>query len=143
MAHKREQIRKAVLAMLSTQAIDDSYPTNAGENVFANRVAPLWQTELPAILIYVNNETAVTRAINSRQSIRSLTLAIEARAEANSELDDALDDLATQIENIITADRSLTGTALGAVLTDTEISLEAGEKDIGKLVLTFQVQYIE
>jgi hypothetical protein len=69
---------------------------------------------------------------------------IEAYAEANSAVDDQLDDLATQIENIISANPSLTATALGAVLTETEISLDdSGEKLIGKLTLNFEVQYIE
>ncbi len=143
MAHKREEIRKAVLALLNTP-VSMVYPTDAGANVYANRVAPLWQSELPAILIYVRNETAVRRALNSRQSLRNLNLVIEAYAEANDAVDDQLDDLATQIENIISANPSLTATALGAVLTETEITLDdSGEKLLGKLTLNFEVQYIE
>lgn len=142
MAHKREEIRKSVLAMLSAP-VDDVYPTAAGSNVFANRIAPLWDIELPAILIYPRSESSTPRAVGRRQLIRTLNLVIELVNEASDELDDSLDDLAQQVETIISSDPSLGAKAISTILTSTETTLDEGKKLIGKMTLSFEVIYIE
>ena len=133
--------------MLATPTLVEEvpvYPTQAGENVYSNRSAYIWATELPIIMIYARNETAIRRATNSPQSIRTLQLIVEIREEANNGLDDTLDEIARKVEEIIGDDTSLRGTSLGTELKDTELSLEPdGEKVIGKLTLTFETKYIE
>jgi hypothetical protein len=137
MSHQRQTIREALVTMLSGN-------TDAGTEVYANRAAIIWREELPLIQIFTRNETATRRSINSQQSIRTLTLSVEVFAEANDNLDDTLDTISKQIEDIIAANPSLSGTANGSLLTDTEINLDSvGEKLVGKLTLTFETKYIE
>lgn len=140
---KRQDIRDALVAILATP-VNDVYPTQAGENVYANRSAHLWRSELPLIMIYARNESAIRRSLNSAQSIRTLQLSIEIHAEANEDLDDTLDEISREVEDLIGADTSLSGTTQGTDLKDTEMSLDSdGERQVGKLTLTFETKYIE
>lgn len=137
MAHKRQLIRDALKAMILSN-------TDAGTNVYSNRVTKAWQTELPMIKILYGSETALPRAVNSRQSIRNLSLIVEVIAEANENLDDTLDTLSQQVEQIIAADYSISGNALSSILTSTEPSFDGeGESVVGKLTLNFETKYIE
>jgi hypothetical protein len=137
MAHKRSDIRSALVSIISGN-------TNAGTNVYANRSIPTWQSELPVILIYVQNETATRRAISSSQSIRDINVRIEIIEEDNDTLDSALDAIALQVENLLEANTNLNATASSIVLTGTDIETDAiGEKLVGKCILNYQVKYIE
>lgn len=137
MANSRKAIRDALVTMLSGE-------TEAGTNVYANRETGLWQSELPAILVYTEQESAEPRDLSSRKYIRTLQLRVELKAEANSTVDDDLDDLAEEVEDIIDADQSITGTVLSTVLTNTELSVDAdGEKEIGVCILNFECKYID
>lgn len=135
--HKRQQIREALQTMLLNN-------TDAGANVYANRVSAFWRDELPSISIFTREEQSTPRDVSGRQNIRTLTVSMETRAEANEDLDDTLDTIANQIENIISADQSLTGQALGAQMTGTTMEFEVqGEKQLGLLTLTYTVTYIQ
>lgn len=136
MANNRKNIRDAVVTMLSGN-------TAAGTNVYANRETRLWQSELPAILVYTRDESAESRDLSGRQSIRTLDLVIEIKAEANDTIDDDLDDLATEVEDIISADRSLTGTAIAAVYKGTTLALDSdSEIEKGVATITYETKYI-
>lgn len=137
MANNRKAIRDALVAMLSGE-------TEAGTNVYANRSTSLWQSELPAIMVYTEAESAEPRDLSSRRYIRTLQLRVELKAEANATVDDTLDDLATEVEEIIDEDQSITGTVLSTLLTNTELSVDAdGEKEIGICTLNFECKYID
>ena len=137
MAHKRKDIRAAVLTMLTGA-------TDAGANVFSNRTYNYEQAELPSLNINLDSETAVPRSLSSRQSIRNIKMRIEVRAEANDDVEGILDDIATQIEDIFEQDRSLSGTAISTIYQQTENEVDSnGERIVGKMILTFEVQYID
>ena len=137
MAHNRKLIRHAVKDLL----IDN---TSAGPNVYPNRETNLWESELPAILIYTKDEPeAQPRAVNSQQYIRKLTLFIEIKTLATETVDDDLDDLAEEVESIIRANPNLNSTATSVQYKGTEIILDAtSETEKGVAILTFEVQYI-
>lgn len=137
MPHSRQTIRGAVVTMLTGT-------TNAGANIYANRETALWSSELPAILVSFTSETAVPEDASNRRFIRTLEMQVKVFAKGNTGLDDSLDTIAQQVENIIAANYSLSGTALGSIYTGTQIEIEAdGEVLVGIATLTFDVKYIQ
>jgi hypothetical protein len=137
MAHQRSNIRSALKTMLIGV---DPYNTDAQDRVFTHRTFN--KKQLPAIVIYDEQETAIPRDIQGRQSIRKLTCKIEVTIEGTTDYDIALDDLVKQVEDIISANRSLNGTATSSTYTNTELQFEQGEKTIGQAVLTYEITYI-
>lgn len=137
MGHSRKEIRNAVKAMLINA-------TGAGENVYSNRETSLWEAELPAILIYTRDESSEVRGTAGRNSIRTLQLQIDIKAMADDSVDDTLDDIANEVEALIEADLSLSGTAQSAILTSTELTLDASsETEKGVATLTYEIKYTE
>lgn len=135
--HKRQEIREAIKTMLLGN-------TDAGANVYSNRVSAFWKSELPSISIVTTEEEANPRDLGNKTFVRKLRIGIEVHAEATEKLDDVLDDISNQIEALIGADQSLTGTVLGTVMTGTTIEL-AGEATtpIGVLSISFTTTYIK
>ncbi len=136
MANNRPAIRSALKAMLSGN-------TGAGTNVYSHRQTRLWESELPAILIYSNQEPAQPESLRSTRSIRNLELTIEVRLEASANVDDEVDVLLGEIEVLIVANQSLSGTVLSTTLSNTEIRIDSeGQNDIGVGVLTYECKYV-
>lgn len=132
---KRQQIREALRTMLNGQ-------TNAGANVYSNRVSAFWRSELPCISIFMRDEEATPRDMSAKSYLRRGTVSIEIHAEAKENLDLTLDEIADQVEALIIGNPSLSGTVHGCVLQNTEIEL-AGEPStpIGVLSLSYQITY--
>lgn len=136
MANNRANIRAAVKALLEDE-------TDAGPNVYTNRETSLWQSELPAILIFTSEESSRHEAMNRQRYIRTLTLSIKVKLEESSTIDDDLDALLAEVETIIAANNGLGGTVLSTIQTGTEIRIDTeGENPVGVGELTFECQYI-
>ena len=136
--HARQQIRDAVKTLLIGN-------TAAGQSVFENRTSTLTPIELPAIVIASEKETSVPRDNINSQYIRHLTLLIEIRvqATADSAADDALDNLAQQVESLIQMSGNAAGPAYSMLLTDTAVQFSAeGDSYTGHLTLTYDCTYI-
>lgn len=134
---KRHQIREALRIMLDGQ-------TDAGSKVYSNRVTAYWRGELPCVSIFMRDEEATPREMAARSYIRKCNISVEIHAEAKENLDLDLDKIADQVETVIQADQSLSGTVQGTILTGTEIELsEQATTPIGVLTLTFQITYIK
>lgn len=133
MAHQRKKIRQHLANILLNT-------TAAGANVFPRRATPLWKVTYPVIMIYAREEDA--KMESSTLIGRTLKIGIDIRAIADEQLDDVLDDIATEVEAIVDADRSLGNNALTSYITKTEIEVGAdGENDIGACRLTYDVIY--
>lgn len=136
MANNRSAIRQAIKTLL----VDE---TDALANVYTSRTSLLWKSELPAILIFTEQESAVPESMRNTRSIRTLQVTIHAKLEASEDVDDDVDTLVAEIEVLMTSDSSLGGTVLGSSLTNTETRVESeGEKDIGVAVLTYECKYV-
>ena len=134
-------IRKQIRAKIKTILLNT---TSAGANVYSGRTTPLWQAELPAILIYTREEPSERLDRGGEKLLRNCQVAIEARVRlpADSSLDDTLDDLAQEIEDKIEADETLGGLALHSTLLNTEIDVTAeGERELGAIRLTYAMAY--
>lgn len=139
MAHKRTDIRTALVSLLKGTA--PGYATDADQRVFANRTHNL--NQLPAIVIYDEQETASPRDLRSTQYIRTINTKIEITVEATTSYDSALDDICKQVEDLISADRSITGTASTSVYINTELIFDgSGEKPVGKATLHYEIKYL-
>jgi hypothetical protein len=138
MPHPRQLIREACKAQLIAAA------TAAADRVTETRVVPHKRPKLPAIAVYMLAETVDPTSWGTapRELKRFADLAIEAAAEAAADVDDALDNLALQIEAAIHKDETLGGKASDCVLASSEIDvLEEGQQLIGVVRLNFRVTY--
>ena len=137
MSTKRQTIREAVTSLLSGNTL-------CGTNVYSNRVAAYWRTELPSISIFIRNETATKRGLSGNAYIRNAELAIEVHCEATENLDNSLDTIAEQVESILESNDSLNGTVQGLVLQDTEIEIIGDSTTpVGVLTLVYQITYLK
>lgn len=136
--------RKAIRAAFKTALVGN---TAAGENVYVSRAVPIWESELPAILIYSREETATIFNESPRELERKLTIAVEIAAKADENLDDTLDDIAEQVSQEMRRGEPLNQTLVGlvhdVVYTGAELILTAdGDKQQhGACVMTYEVTY--
>lgn len=114
--------------------------TNAGDRVYKNRVRPVDPSELPCILIYSVSETETWQ--REIPLIRETTISIEILAEANSDLDETLDQIAAQVEEQIGATDNIENTVneFRFISTTIEMVKEAGFPQ-GSAVLQYTAQY--
>ena len=126
MKHARQKIREAAAAAL----------TGIASQVYTSRVYPL--VNLPVISVYANNERSEMEndTLNTpRRYSRRLALEVEIVAEAVSDVDNSVDDLAAQVEAAMAADLTIAGTA-----TDSELQAAQFEFDGGSDIPTVRAR---
>lgn len=140
MPHQRKIIRHAVVAALVNA-------TAAGGRVKATRVDPHKKGGLPAISVYTSSEAVEEANAAPLELTRDVALEVVGWV-ADSDavpVDDAMDDIAEQIETVLSANRYLDGEAADMVLQSTvmQVREENGGSDplIGVVVLTYSVTY--
>lgn len=141
MAHPRKLIRQAVVALLA------SANTAAGARVQGTRVEPHKKSQLPALSAYTLNDPVNEDASTETEEAHDLELEIVgwvAHTEALT-ADDAMDDLAEQVENAMKGDPYLGGKASEVVFKGTvmEVVEDDGRSNpqVGIVVLTYAVKY--
>ncbi len=139
MTHPRQEIREAIANRLKEMQ------TKAGDNVFTSRAKPLFDQNLPAILVYSNKEAIAqdewhTDGYGIRK--RELEVSIEAVDTGKDDLDDTLDTLALEIENALDGwdIPSYQSAILRFQNTDMDIAID-GNKIYGAIRLTYQITY--
>jgi len=132
--HYRQTIREAVAALLLS--IDAT--------IYRTRIYPM--TSLPAISVHINNERVThenSGPLNAApRYTREADLRIEVAHEAAADVDDAVDDLVAQVEALIGADVTLSGSVEESILTRTDLSV-SGDGDTPYMIatLTYRVWY--
>lgn len=138
MPHLRKSIRDAVVTALTGLA-------TTGSSVYPTRTYPLDETKLPALCVYtISEDSAVdSMKVSTRGLARSLELAVEGMAVNNGGLDDALDQIALEVETAVAADPTFGGLCYDCSLSQTRVSVRGGEsqKEIGSIILTFTLRY--
>lgn len=118
-------------------------PTTCGDNVYSNRVSAYWRDELPSISIFTTEENAEPRDIRSNQYVRTMNLMFEVHAEASEDLDQLLDTIADEIEDVMVANQSIGGHAIGSTYTSSSSELTGdATKPIGVLTINYEIKYI-
>ena len=137
MAHIRKQIRDRVASALTTGA------SLAQRRVYASRVYPLTESQLPAIAVYSASESSGLQTIGVRTLMRELSLNVEVYVRVNEKFDDDIDALCVQIEEAIAADFTLNGLVKETILTSTEIDFDGeAERPVGVARLTYTIRYV-
>jgi len=137
MAHVRKQIRDRVESTLSSGV------TSVGGRVYASRVYPLTNPDLPAVAIYAGSEGSALQTMGLRTLMRELSLNVDAYVRINDTFDDTIDALCVEIEEAIAADYTLNGLAKDTILTGTEIDFDGeAEKPVGVARLTYTIRYV-
>jgi len=141
MAHPRQLVRDAFVTALTGA-------TAAGASVESTRVLRYRRDQLPAVLVYFETETVEADSHNSspRYLERTVSIVVEGWVQqaAGVEIENALDDLALEIETAIDADPYLGGVIgdLGARLDDTTAEVrEEGQQLLGLVALTYLCEY--
>ncbi len=136
MAHPRKVIRQAV-----RQALEDA-ATAAATRVYATRVLSLRTSELPAIAVYTDDESSDDEESAPRELTRTLTLLVEGFVNAASDADDAMDDLAEEIETAMHADPVFGGVCGDSVLIGTQLDVDkVSDRLIGMVSMSYEVTY--
>lgn len=147
--HKRKNIRAAIVALL----IDGE--TAAASRVYKGRTIPLQKedgTSLPAILVYTPDERSSIHNEAPREYERVCRVSIECVVAVNDDIDDALDDIAKEVEEVFDDNRYLVvalteeseaiALASDSVLNETTTFFaKNGERDVGCIKLTYDVTY--
>lgn len=142
MAHQRKLIRKAVADLLVAAN------TAAGSRVKTTRVDPLTELELPSISVYtlgedVDPDSANTAPIELTRKLKLEVTGFVMHTDALS-ADDAMDDLAEQIEAAMAADYYIGSNVVDQLLESTEMQVvEGGSSDplVGVVTLTYAMTY--
>jgi len=144
MSHPRAAIRQALVDKLKTK-VDDTFPTDAGDKIYGSRTKPLFDQLLPAILVYTRNENILEERFTTDgfgATKRELDVAFEAVMVGNEQLDDALDNIAEQIEFAFDGWEMSTRKADVMKLKSTEIDMSVdGSKVYGAVRLTYSIIY--
>lgn len=120
MAHVRQQIRDHVITLLT------GLPTT-GNRVYRHRYYPMSDANLPGIIVYTEDESQSYETMGPDRTVKyDLTLRIEAYVKAVADYDNTLDDISVEIQNALTADRTLNGLA-----KDTKMSSFASSGEVG------------
>jgi len=115
-----------------------------GPDVFTNRMTPFRDSDLPNISVYVAREAETIEEDDEMgpYELRVLPVDIVARARANNELDDQLDDICLEVETAIHADTDLAALIKGISLISTEIEMDhEGEQPVGAARMEWAIIY--
>lgn len=139
MTHPRQTIKEAI-----AQRLKDAQ-TKAGQHIFVGRAKPLFDNDLPAILIYGNDENISTERWDTDgfgELKRELIIFIEAIDAGKDDLDNKLDSLAWEIENAL--DGWDIPNHQSAILrfraTDSDLMIE-GRTIYGAIRLSYNITY--
>jgi hypothetical protein len=136
MSHGRTQIRNALVTALTGL-------TTTGARVFAHRIHPVTDAELPCLMISTDAEQVVYASLKSpRHQVRELTASVRILARATSNLTTTLDTSCTEIEAAILANLSLGGVCRDIRIDRTDITLDDGaERPTGMATLTLIIEW--
>lgn len=136
MSHKRTEIRQALVALLLNN-------TGATDRVFSNRVRAYDSKKFPAIAVFDESEAATVRDMAGRNYLRKLLTKIEVVTEGKGNYDEIIDNLALEIETIVSANPKISGKAQGVIYQGTELTFEqSGAGIICAATLTYEITYL-
>lgn len=134
-AHLHKQIRDAVKTALTGLA-------TTGSRVFANRLQPMTDADLPGLRIYTGEERADGLLLHLPDMYnRDLTLVVEAVGKANATLDDTLDQVSKEVEVALSAGITLGSRNLEVFYTGMANDDDLLEKPVGVKRMTFLIRF--
>jgi len=134
MAHFRQQIRAAVVARLAAGV------AGVGGRVYANRLHPLGDAELPAISVEINDDQISQQTpLDPPTYLREAVVDVVIKAKSVTGVDDLLDDLCAEVEPLM---HDLPALGLVVLFERTAIGLsDDQERLLGEARLTYRIPY--
>ena len=133
--HVRQQIRSAIKTLVTGL-------TTTGANVFDSPVHLLDPASLPSLQIYARSEGIEVHTLSApRDILRTVEIVIAGTVKAVDVYMNTLDTINEEVEAVMSTDLSLGGLAMDIYLTTIEISYEAGEQPIGRIEMSYNVEY--
>jgi len=136
-AHVRKSIRDNIKTTLTGL-------TTTGTNVFQTRFYPLAEAKLPALAIYTKSETSEYSTIKTpRTQVRTLDVTVEAYVSGNTNVDNTLDTIATEVEEALYTDLTRGGNAKETRVTSFDADFSGdGENPVGVGRFAIEVIYV-
>ncbi len=136
MAHIRKTIREQIVTTVTSLS-------TTGSNVYETRYFPLETGNLPALIIYTNDETVDEYSLGAgtRSMIRTLNVVIEAHCRGTANLDDTLDTISEEVEEAMCSDVTRGGHANDTKLVSTEYEFDSGSQKTGLARFTYAISY--
>jgi hypothetical protein len=136
MAHIRKTIREQIVTTVTSLS-------TTGSNVYETRYFPLETGNLPALIVYTNEETVDEYSLGAgtRSMIRTLSVVIEAHCRGTANLDDTLDTIAEEVEEAMCSDVTRGGNANDTKLLSTEYEFDSGSQKTGLARFTYAISY--
>ncbi len=138
--HVRKQVRTAIVTAVTGLA-------TTGSNVFAFRRHRLRESQLPAVLVYFEDERVSNvgeRAGSSRLLQRIGRYAIQGVVADSSGVEDTLDDISAEVEAAIGADPKLGGAVRSIMLENAQQAVGdlgiGGDVPVGAVNMRFAVR---
>lgn len=133
--HLHKQIRTALTTSLTGL-------TTTGARVYANRLQPMMEANLPGLRIFLDKEEAEGVTVHQPQlQDRSLVMVVECCAKETSGLDDALDQISKEVEIALAAGITITSKSLQVFYAGMEFTDEQSDKPVGIKRLQFTVPF--
>jgi len=133
--HAHKQIRGAIVTALTGL-------TTSGSRVYANRLYPLSDTDVPALRIYLDEEEASAQTIHLPMTLeRTVRLVVECVAKATSALDDTVDLMSKEVEIALAAGVTVSGVLLVPVYSGSEFDDEISDKPVAAKRLRFDLTF--
>ncbi len=137
---RRKEIRKQIVKILRGR-------TDARDNIRVNPGEASWQENLPQINVYFKGEGIDSELAQAPRLLRRvINFEIEIIADDNNweDLSDKLDDMAEQVEVLLSIDDSLDCLADDIILDAIDIDTEGvSTKPVGSVRLSYRILYSE
>lgn len=133
--HLHRQIREAVKDLLTGL-------TTTTTHVYANRLHPMADANLPGLRIFMDSEEASALTVHTPMLLeRGVDLIVECCAKAATALDDALDQISKEVEIALAAGITIGGHVLFPIYTGMQFDDEQADKPVGIKRLRFRIEF--
>jgi len=134
--HKRTQIRDRIESVLTGL-------TTTGARVYASRIANVSNDNLPALKLYLKDESVVDDASFGYEGIVECEVMIECLVKSNDDFDSTLDLILEEVQAAITADKLVGLRSLVKSIRYGSLAVEyaEGDQDLGVQTITYLAEY--
>lgn len=132
--HLHRQIREAVEILLTGL-------TTTGARVYANRLQPLTDANLPGLRVFMDDEEVIESGIDKVQT-RRLSMIVECCAKANATLDDTLDAISKEVESALSGGITIGSNWMDAEYAGMQFDDALADKPVGVKRLRFSIIYM-
>lgn len=137
MAHIRKTIREQVVTTVTGL-------TTTASRVYETRIHNLSSADLPALVVYTNDEAVEYVAIGSsaRTQERVLSVTIEAHVKGTANIDDTIDTISEEVEEAMAGDITRGGHARNTELKTMEIEFDTASQKVGLARFNYDITYL-